>query len=195
MAQNEMEAKPALPERVRSMEGLGVAFDEQSHCDCVDVSSIDSHSVLLGTLICEPEPFIELESVDIVYSRLQFDTRDSRISCFGDARLQQPCSEALGTILFKHSHSKRAAMLECVVPAGLDIAPADDSFAIASHNLRNLVLNVLGYERADIFERRRLKEREVEPFLRHGVEAQTKRLSILFSDWRDREGHFVMSNV
>ena len=25
MAQNEMEAKPALPERVRSMEGLGVA--------------------------------------------------------------------------------------------------------------------------------------------------------------------------
>ena len=26
MAQNEMRAKPALPERVRSMEGLGVAF-------------------------------------------------------------------------------------------------------------------------------------------------------------------------
>ena len=27
MAQNEMKAKPALPERVRSMEGLGVGFN------------------------------------------------------------------------------------------------------------------------------------------------------------------------
>ena len=32
MAQNEMKAKPALPERVRSMEGLGVALDGQSNC-------------------------------------------------------------------------------------------------------------------------------------------------------------------
>ena len=32
MAQNEMRAKPALPERVRSMEGLGVAFDGQNNC-------------------------------------------------------------------------------------------------------------------------------------------------------------------
>ena len=32
LAQNEMKAKPALPERVRSMEGLGVALDGQNNC-------------------------------------------------------------------------------------------------------------------------------------------------------------------
>ena len=41
MAQNEMRAKPALPERVRSMEGLGVTFwttttvEEVEICTCV----------------------------------------------------------------------------------------------------------------------------------------------------------------
>ena len=40
MAQNEMKAKPALPERVRSMEGLGVTFwtatnpEELEICTC-----------------------------------------------------------------------------------------------------------------------------------------------------------------
>ena len=32
MAQNEMRAKPALPERVRSMEGLGVAVSAGNAC-------------------------------------------------------------------------------------------------------------------------------------------------------------------
>ena len=32
MAQNEMKAKPALPERVRSMEGLGVAVSAGNGC-------------------------------------------------------------------------------------------------------------------------------------------------------------------
>ena len=32
MAQNEMKAKPALPERVRSMEGLGVGIEQLGHC-------------------------------------------------------------------------------------------------------------------------------------------------------------------
>ena len=32
MAQNEMKAKPALPERVRSMEGLGVAVTRGKGC-------------------------------------------------------------------------------------------------------------------------------------------------------------------
>ena len=30
LAQNEMKAKPALPERVRSMEGLGVCFEART---------------------------------------------------------------------------------------------------------------------------------------------------------------------
>ena len=32
MAQNEMKAKPAAPERVRSMEGLGVAVSAENGC-------------------------------------------------------------------------------------------------------------------------------------------------------------------
>ena len=32
MAQNEMKAKPVLPERVRSMEGLGVAVSAGNGC-------------------------------------------------------------------------------------------------------------------------------------------------------------------
>ena len=45
MAQNEMKAKPALPERVRSMEGLGVSVEGffGLHCQTVAVAQMPSN--------------------------------------------------------------------------------------------------------------------------------------------------------
>ena len=50
MAQNEMRAKPALPERVRSMEGLGVGF-VADHFDVVPVWTNDESRIVVRVVL------------------------------------------------------------------------------------------------------------------------------------------------
>ena len=93
MAQNEMKAKPALPERVRSMEGLGVTGGRPqkrvilAFCDGFfsSASSVSQGEVLeqmsFRLLACSSEKLLRFAARQLVGRAARFDCRSGTLPC------------------------------------------------------------------------------------------------------------------
>ena len=93
MAQNEMKAKPALPERVRSMEGLGVTVGRPQKrvilAFCIGffspASSVPHGQVLeqwsFWLLACSSETLLRFAGRQLAGRAARFDRRSGTLSC------------------------------------------------------------------------------------------------------------------